>query len=218
MISIEFNQSAVIACPPSVCEFWRMIKFALHNCFRITLHYIIVLELVPSCFLMQDWKLYSSKVCFAESLRTFHGKFANICKTRLAKGFCRAKFWVKFPFWRGSVRGEVFAKFAAKFSTKFLGLFCWDIQTKKIFSENFSPKFPWVCTAKLAKFQWKTSWRGSAGWASPKTRFIVSGKSAGIPRKVCGHFAENFRQISAKTPSRTPFFLKPLRFYILRLF
>ena len=25
----------------------------------------------------------------------------------LAKGFCRAKFWAKFPFQRGAVRGEV---------------------------------------------------------------------------------------------------------------
>ena len=49
----------------------------------------------------------------------------------LAKGFCRAKFWVKFPFWRGQFGAKFFAKFAAKFFTKFSALFCWDIQSKK---------------------------------------------------------------------------------------
>ena len=29
---------------------------------------------------------------------------------RLAKAPCRAKFWAKFPFWRGVVRGEVFGE------------------------------------------------------------------------------------------------------------
>ena len=28
----------------------------------------------------------------------------------LAKGFCAEKFWAKFTFWRGAVRGEVFGK------------------------------------------------------------------------------------------------------------
>ena len=36
-----------------------------------------------------------------------------------------------------------------------------------------------------------------------KIRFTASGKSAEIRRKVCGNFAEVFKQISATTPSRT---------------
>ena len=49
----------------------------------------------------------------------------------LAKVFCRAKFWAKFPFWRGQFGAKFFAKFAGKFFTKFSALFCWDIQSKK---------------------------------------------------------------------------------------
>ena len=44
----------------------------------------------------------------------------------ITKGFCRAKFWVKFPFWRGAVRGEVFGEvsgevFGEVFGFVFLG-------------------------------------------------------------------------------------------------
>ena len=69
----------------------------------------------------------------------------------LAKGFCRAKFWAKFPFGGGQFGAKFFAKFAAKFFTKFSALFCWDIQSKKNFSKNFSPKFPLT----LAQQSWR---------------------------------------------------------------
>ena len=78
--------------------------------------------------------------------------------TGLAKGFCRAKFWVKFPFWRGVVRGEVFGEvwrevFGEVFGACFAGTF----GAKINFSKNFSPKVPRPCTAKLAKIEGKTS-------------------------------------------------------------
>ena len=57
----------------------------------------------------------------------------------------------------GQFGAKFSTKFATKFFTKFSGLFCWDIQSNKNFSKNFSPKFPGLCTAKLEIFQGKTS-------------------------------------------------------------
>ena len=39
-----------------------------------------------------------------------------------AKGFCRAKFWAKFPFWRGAVRGEVFREVCREVLHEVFGL------------------------------------------------------------------------------------------------
>ena len=41
--------------------------------------------------------------------------------------------------YRNSPGAKFLAKFAAKFFTKFSALFCWDIQSNKNFSKNFSP-------------------------------------------------------------------------------
>ena len=86
----------------------------------------------------------------------------------LAKGFCRAKFWAKFPFWRGAVRGEVFREVCREVFHEVFGLVLLGHSERKNFSKNFSPKFPWPCTAELEKFQGKTSRRGSAGGSSPR--------------------------------------------------
>ena len=83
-----------------------------------------------------------------------------------AKGFCRAKFWAKFPFWRGGSSGRSFSRSLQRSFTKFSGLFCLDIQSKQKLQQNFSPKFPWLCTATLEKSQGK--WRGSAGDPCPR--------------------------------------------------
>ena len=40
----------------------------------------------------------------------------------LAMGFCRAKFWAKFPFWRGAVRGEVFREVCREVFHEVFGL------------------------------------------------------------------------------------------------
>ena len=93
-----------------------------------------------------------------------------LCKTGilLAKGFCRAKFWAKFPFWRGAVRDEVFREVCGEVFHEVSGLFCWDIQSKKTsakasalnphdsaqqnwrsFRENFMTRF---CRGTLARF------------------------------------------------------------------
>ena len=40
----------------------------------------------------------------------------------LAKGFCRTKFWAKFPFWRGAVRGEVFREVCREVFHEVFGL------------------------------------------------------------------------------------------------
>ena len=62
--------------------------------------------------------------------------------TVFSKGFPQSEVLGEVSVLEGGVQGEVFAKFAAKFFTKFSGLLCWDIQSKKNFSKNFSPKFP----------------------------------------------------------------------------
>ena len=41
---------------------------------------------------------------------------------KLAMGFCRAKFWAKFPFWRGAVRGEVFREVCREVFHEVFGL------------------------------------------------------------------------------------------------
>ena len=93
--------------------------------------------------------------------------FVKMALLSLAKGFCRAKFWAKFPFWRGgAVRGEVFREVCREVFHEVFGLVLLG-HSEKNFSKNFSPKFPWHCTAKLEKFQGKTSRRGSAGGPSP---------------------------------------------------
>ena len=93
-------------------------------------------------------------------------------KTRItigvSKGFLQSEVLGEVSALEWGSSGRSFCQnFSAKFFTKFSGLFCWDIQRKKNFSENFSPEFPWLCTAKLEKFQGKTSWRGSAEGPSP---------------------------------------------------
>ena len=40
----------------------------------------------------------------------------------LARGFCRTKFWAKFPFWRGAVRGEVFCEVCREVFHEIFGL------------------------------------------------------------------------------------------------
>ena len=72
---------------------------------------------------------------------------------RLEKGFCRTKFRAKFAFWRGAVRGEVFAKvwgevFAEVFGEVLLG----QAEQKNVI-KNFSPKIPTTLQSKLAKIQ-----------------------------------------------------------------
>ena len=84
-------------------------------------------------------------------------------------------FGRSFRFGGWQFGAKFFAKFAAKFSTKFSALFCWDIQSKKNFSKNFSPKFPWPCTAKLEKFQGKNF----------MTRFCRGTLAKGAPRSGC---------------------------------
>ena len=56
----------------------------------------------------------------------FCGKFCGNFPEILAKGFCRIKFGAKFAF-GGEQLG---AKFLAKICAKFMGLFCWDVQSK----------------------------------------------------------------------------------------
>ena len=86
------------------------------------------------------------------------------------------------------LQGVIWGMFSAKFGAKFLSLFCWDIRRKN-FSKSFSPKFPWLCTAKLAKIQGKTL----------MTRFC-----RGTPNKPSGRLVTWFRAIaSTHLPTKT---------------
>ena len=55
-------------------------------------------------------------------------------------GFCRAKFWAKFPFWRGAVRGEVFREVCREVFHEVFGLVLLghSEQQKKKFSKKTS--------------------------------------------------------------------------------
>ena len=64
-------------------------------------------------------------------------------------GFCRAKFWAKFPFWRGAVWGEVFREVCREVFHEVFGLVLLGHSEQKNISKNFSPKFPWPCTGNF---------------------------------------------------------------------
>ena len=91
---------------------------------------------------------------------------AKVLTSILAKGFCCAKFWVKFAFWRGAVRGEVLGEVGAKFS----GLFCLG-RSKQKMQQKFQPKSPTGLHSKAGEIQGKTSWRSSAK-GTPRQRAI----------------------------------------------
>ena len=76
---------------------------------------------------------------------------------RLAKGLCRAKFWAKFAFWKGAVWGGVFGEVCGEAFGGVFGLVLLGHSEQEIFSTHFSPKVPWLCTAKLVKIQRSTS-------------------------------------------------------------
>ena len=54
----------------------------------------------------------------------------------LAKGFCRTKFWAKFPFWRGAVRGEVFREVCREVFHEVFGLVLLGHSEQKNFSRT----------------------------------------------------------------------------------
>ena len=101
------------------------------------------------------WEALRASKVFEEYIRNI----ARPCRNHLreiivwvSKGFLQSEVLGEVSVLEGrQFRAKFLPKCSAKFFTKFSGLFCWDIQTKKIFSENFSPEFPWLCTAKLEK-------------------------------------------------------------------
>ena len=98
--------------------------------------------------------MVSIHVLYSSSLQSSTGVLQH-CGLLLAMGFCRAKFWAKFPFWKGAVRGEVFREVCREVFHEVFGLVLLGHSEQNNFSKNFSPKFPWPCTAKLEKFQGK---------------------------------------------------------------
>ena len=88
--------------------------------------------------------------CRCQNDRAFSAGYAVKKRVSAEQSFGRS-----FHFGGGPSGAKFFAKFAAKFFTKFSAVFCWDIQSQKNFSKNFSPKFPWPWTAELEKFQGK---------------------------------------------------------------
>ena len=57
----------------------------------------------------------------------------------LAKGFCRAKFWAKFPFWRGEVRGEVFREVCREVFHEVFGLVLLGHSEQKKLQQKLQP-------------------------------------------------------------------------------
>ena len=55
---------------------------------------------------------------------------------------------MKFAFWRGAVRDEVFGEV---FGRKFSGLFCWDMQSREKLQLKLQPKMPTALHSKIDK-------------------------------------------------------------------
>ena len=115
-------------------------------------------------------KLQKMRAQSAEKSMSCHaGKKArkSLTNQTLAEGFCGAKFWTKFPFWRGAVRGEVFREVCGEVFHEVFGLVLLGHSEQRKASAKTSASIPMSLHNKLAKFQGKTSWRGSAGGHSP---------------------------------------------------
>ena len=69
---------------------------------------------------------------------------------RFSKGFLQSEVLGEVSVLEGGSSGR-------SFSQSFRPCFAGTCRAKKNFSKNFSPKFPWPSTAKLEKFQAKTS-------------------------------------------------------------
>ena len=54
-------------------------------------------------------------------------------------GFCRAKFWAKFPFWRGAVRGEVFREVCREVFHEVFGLVLLGHSEQKKLQQKLQP-------------------------------------------------------------------------------
>ena len=83
----------------------------------------------------------------AEELRTFDFFVCFLA----SKGFLQSEVLGEV------VRGEVFGEVQGEVLGGVFGVFCWDIQGKKIAAKTSAQKPPRLCAAKLAKIQGKTS-------------------------------------------------------------
>ena len=67
----------------------------------------------------------------------------------LAKGFCRAKFWAKFTFWRGAVRSKVFGEVWADVFGEVFGLvLLGHSEHKKKLQQKLQPRKPTALHSK----------------------------------------------------------------------
>ena len=73
----------------------------------------------------------------------------------LAKGFCRAKFWAKFPFWRGAVQGEVFAEVFREVFHEVSGLVLLGHSEQKYLQRKFQPRIPMTLHSKTGEISGK---------------------------------------------------------------
>ena len=81
----------------------------------------------------------------------------------LSKGFLQREVLGEVSVLEGGQFGaKFFAKFGGEVFHEVFGFVSLGHSEQKNFCKNVSPKFQWLCTAKLKKFQGKTSWRGSA--------------------------------------------------------
>ena len=69
----------------------------------------------------------------------------------LAKGFCRAKFWAKFPFWRGDVQGEVFGEVCGEVFHEVFGLVLLGHWQQKKLQQKLQPKIPMTLHSKTGQ-------------------------------------------------------------------
>ena len=109
----------------------------------------------------------------------------GVTSKNLAKGFCRAKFWAKFPFWRGAVRGEVFREvgrevFHEVFGVVLLG----HSEQKKTPAKTSAPN-----SHDLAQQNWR-NFRGKLHdevlQGDPRQPKTSKFKVSNIPLELCG--------------------------------
>ena len=74
---------------------------------------------------------------------------------RLAKAPCRAKFWAKFPFWRGAVRGEVFGEVCHEVFHEVLGLVLLGHSEQKKLQQELQPKISMTLHSKTGEISGK---------------------------------------------------------------
>ena len=90
---------------------------------------------------------------------------------------------VEFKVSKGFLQSEVLGEVSVLEGGEVFREVCGKVFGLVLLGHSESPKFPWLCTAKLEKFQGRTSWRGSARGPSPSLRGVAAMRCYSEPPK-----------------------------------